>query len=102
MVRGVAGSGDRTQRAELLAVLQTHVGALVARGGHRHVARAPAQLGHRLDVVEVVVGHRDPADPAAILRVAEDALQVRFGERAGIDHEARVAARRATCSCPAA
>ena len=73
------------------AVLQAHVGALVARGRHRHAARSAAQLADGLDVVEVVVGHGDAADPAAIARVAEHALQVRLRERARIDHEARIA-----------
>ena len=58
------------------AVLDAHVGALVARGGDGHPARAPAQLVDGLDVVEVVVGHRDAADPAAVARVGEHALEV--------------------------
>ena len=37
------------------------------------------------------MGQGDAADPAAIARVAEHALQVRLRERARIDHEARIA-----------
>ena len=71
VVGRVAGRGDGAQWAELLAVLDAHVGALVARGRHGHAARAPAQLVDGLDVVEVVVRHGDAADPAAVARVGE-------------------------------
>ena len=91
VVGRVAGRGDGAQRAELLPVLDAHVGALVARGRDRHPARAPAQLVDGLDVVEVVVGHGDAADPAAVARVGEHALEVGLHERAGIDDVAGVA-----------
>jgi hypothetical protein len=92
MVGGVAGRGDRAQRPELVAVGQAHVGLLVARGGDRDASRAAAQLLDRLDVVLVVVGDRDAADPAAVGGVGEHPRQVGLHQRSGIDDVAGVAA----------
>jgi hypothetical protein len=68
--------------------LESGVGRSSGAGCHGS-PRAPAQLRHRLRVIEVVVRQHDGGDPAALLRRLPHAFDVRRLGRAGVDHPRR-------------
>ena len=90
VVRRVAGDGVRDERAEALALGEPDVGG-VARRRHRRAPEPVAQREHALDVVEVVVRHRDPARAAARLDLGGHRVEMGGEVGAGVDHPGRVA-----------
>ena len=90
MVRRVAGDGVRDERAEALALDEPDVGG-EARRGHRGAPEPVPQREHALDVVEVVVRHRDPTRAAARLDLGGHRVEVLGQVRPGVDDPRRVA-----------
>ena len=84
MVGGVPGGRHRLERSEAHAVLELHVGVAAATGKRRRAS--VEQRPDRLGVVAVVVRERHPSKAAASVDCSQQALEVRFKQRAGVDH----------------
>jgi len=91
VVRRMAGHGVRDERAEALALGQPHVRREPPRGD-RWAPEPLAQREHALDVVQMIVGDRDPAGAAAGVDLRGHRVEVLREVGAGVDHPGRVAA----------
>ena len=101
VIRRVARGRDRVERADAAPVGQQHVDVAASRRQRR--AREPlAHRRHRLGVVGVVVGQRDPAEPAAALDLLGQRAEVLRRAPARDRPATPDRGRRSTSSCPTA
>ena len=81
----------RDQRAECIALAELDVD-ITTSGCQRRRRKTFANRRHRLGVIGVVVGERDPTQPAAPLELGDEGPDVLGQGRSRIDQPRRVAA----------
>ena len=91
VVGRVPGRGHRLQRTERAALRQANVD-VAACGAELGLGEPRADRGHRLGVVGVVVGKRDPTEPSTALDLSGHGFHMLGQPRPRVDQPSRVAA----------
>ena len=89
MIGCVTGGVERLERSEANSVGQLDVGAATTGGKRR--GKALSQCCHRLGMIDVVVGERDPSQAATFFKRSRQALEMSRQLGAWIDDPGRIA-----------
>ena len=89
MIGRMARRVERLERPEAHPVGQLHVGAATTGGKRR--GKTLAQCRHRLGMIDVVVGERDPSQPATFFERCRQALEMGRELGTRIDDPSRIA-----------